>query len=340
MIRNKIVKDDIIIRKSILHILNSENGQMTLASNLIDMQPELFDMIRDHVFKVLDNDERIHCKLQKKTPVGEMIGKLDEKDDQSFIDITRNLSERMFDIMCDSIEIPAADLLCASFQVDGNIYLALLKMNYKHTYTHYHGEDDVTDIIKQNAISAGKLTEAVIFDLANEEDIYLLQKKYTMLNGEKCNYLSERFLVCQADDLSPKKKFQILNKTVLGIINQDMADGLKKQLDTKKAFYDRFSDDGMFDINKIGSELFGTDKENMSTFDQKMERYGLQYDKFSVIKESTVSKLNYLEIKTDIGIVIKIPAEVFNETNIQIEENKIDGTSSIKINNIECFRIV
>lgn len=339
MIRNKIVKDDIIIRKSILHILNSENGQMALASNLIDMQPELFDMIRDHVFKVLDNDERIYCKLQKKTPVGEMIEKLDEKNDQSFIDITRNLSERMFDIMCDSIEIPAADLLCASFQVDGNIYLALLKMNYKHTYTHYHGKDDVTDIIKQNAISSGKLTEAVIFDLANEEDIYLLQKKYMMLNGEKCNYLSEKFLICQADDLSPKKKFQILNKTVLGIINQDMTDGLKKQLDTKKAFYDRFSDDGMFDINKIGSELFGTDKENMSTFDQKMERYDLQYDKFSVIKENTVSKLNYLEIETDIGIVIKVPMEVFNNANIEIEESKVDGTTSFVINNIESYRI-
>lgn len=339
MIRNKIVKDDIIIRKSILHILNSENGQMALASNLIDMQPELFDMIRDHVFKVLDNDERIYCKLQKKTPVGEMIEKLDEKNDQSFIDITRNLSERMFDIMCDSIEIPAADLLCASFQVDGNIYLALLKMNYKHTYTHYHGKDDVTDIIKQNAISSGKLTEAVIFDLANEEDIYLLQKKYMMLNGEKCNYLSERFLICHADDLSPKKKFQILNKTVLGIINQDMTDGLKKQLDTKKAFYDRFSDDGMFDINKIGSELFGTDKENMSTFDQKMERYDLQYDKFSVIKENTVSKLNYLEIETDIGIVVKVPMEVFNNANIEIEESKADGTTSFVINNIESYQI-
>jgi len=339
VIRGKILKDDIIIRKSILHILNSEIGQIGLASNLIDMQPELLDMIRDHVFKIFDNDERIHCKLQKNTPVGEMIEKLNEKDDQSFIDITKNLSERLFDIMCDSVEIPAADLLCASFQVNGNIYLALLKMNYKRTYTHYQGTDDVTDIIKQNAISSGKLTEAVIFDLANEEDIYLIQKKYMMLNGEKCNYLSERFLICQADDLSPKKKFQVLNKTVSDIINKDKTIGLKKQLDTKKAFYDRFSDDGMFDINKIGSELFGKDKENMSEFDLKMERYNLQYDKFSVIKESTVNKLNYLEIETDMGIIVKIPAEVFNRTNINIEESKMNGTSAITIDNIEAYRI-
>lgn len=339
MIRNKIVKDDIIIRKSILHILNSENGQMRLASNLINMQPELFDMIRDYVFKVFDNDERIHCKLRKNTPVGEMMETLDEKDDQSFIDVTRKLSERLFDIMCDSVEIPAADLLCASFQVNGNIYLALLKMNYKRTYTHYQGEDDVTDIVKQNSISSGKLTEAVIFDLENEEDIYLIQKKYMMLNGEKCNYLSERFLICWADDLSPKKKFQILNKTISSIINKNKTIGLGKQLDTKKAFYDCFTDDGMFDVNKIGSELFEKDKESMSEFEQKMERYDLQYDKFSIIKESTVNKLNYLEIETDIGIIIKIPVEVFAESNIKIEESKINGTSSITIDNIEAYRI-
>ena len=47
MIRNKIVKDDIIVRKSILHILNSGSGQIGLATNLIDMGPDLFDMIRD-----------------------------------------------------------------------------------------------------------------------------------------------------------------------------------------------------------------------------------------------------------------------------------------------------
>ena len=78
MIRNKIVKDDIIVRKSILHILNSGSGQIGLATNLIDMGPDLFDMIRDNVFKVLDNDERISCKLDKNTSVAKAIENLKE----------------------------------------------------------------------------------------------------------------------------------------------------------------------------------------------------------------------------------------------------------------------
>ena len=56
MIRNKIVKDDIIVRKSILHILNSGSGQIGLATNLkvlvtppvvtrIDPNPKIRPMI-------------------------------------------------------------------------------------------------------------------------------------------------------------------------------------------------------------------------------------------------------------------------------------------------------
>ena len=230
MIRNKIVKDDIIVRKSILHILNSGSGQIGLATNLIDMGPDLFDMIRDNVFKVLD------------------------------------------------------------------------------------------------------------FDLSGKKDVYLVQKKYEMLNGEKCNYLSERFLICMAG-LPPKKKFQILNRTIMDLINQSRQDGLKAQFHTKKAFYDCFVEDGIFDINKIGSELFKDNGENLSIYDQKMERYDMQFDKFAVIKESTVSKLNYLEMETDTGIIIKIPMETFNEANIEISESQMDGTTSFAINNIESYKL-
>ena len=70
-----------------------------------------------------------------------------------------------------------------------------------------------------------------------------------------------------------------------------------------------------------------------------MERYDMQFDKFAVIKESTVSKLNYLEMETDTGIIIKIPMETFNEANIEISESQMDGTTSFAINNIESYKL-
>ena len=57
---------------------------------------------------------------------------MNEKDDKSFIQTSAYLADRLFDIMCDSVEIPSADLLCLSFQTNQEIYYALIKLNYQN----------------------------------------------------------------------------------------------------------------------------------------------------------------------------------------------------------------
>ena len=46
-----IQKDDIIIRKGILHILDSHTGYLGLSSQLLDMGPDLMEFVRGHIFK-------------------------------------------------------------------------------------------------------------------------------------------------------------------------------------------------------------------------------------------------------------------------------------------------
>ena len=41
-----IQKDDIIIRKGILHILDSHTGYLGLSSQLLDMGPDLMEFVR------------------------------------------------------------------------------------------------------------------------------------------------------------------------------------------------------------------------------------------------------------------------------------------------------
>ena len=53
----KIEKDDIIIRKGIIHILDSHNGYLGLSNDLLDMGPDLMEFIRGHIFKILDSDD-------------------------------------------------------------------------------------------------------------------------------------------------------------------------------------------------------------------------------------------------------------------------------------------
>ena len=77
--------------------------------------------------------------------------------------------------MGEGLDIPAADLLFVTFQAEGIIYLALLKMNYKESYTHEITEipDNPvinTDIIKTHSLlpsATSRIPEAVVINLSD-----------------------------------------------------------------------------------------------------------------------------------------------------------------------------
>lgn len=336
----KIQRDDIIIRKGILHILDSHNGYLGLSNDLLDMGPDLMEFVRGHIFKILESDDTKKCQFDGSiSPVLSLLETMEETDDESFVEATRVLAENLFDIMCDSITIPAADLLCVTFQVQSVVHLALLKMNYKVTYIHKQDENDVNDIVKQRVMptDSAKLTEAVIIDLM-EYKVKLVEKKYEMLNGDKINYLSERFLQCYAE-MAPKKKFQILNKVINDINNRYPEDGVAKRLEAKSRLRNEFEENQAFKVSEIGDKLFGDHQGKKQEFDEKIERYDMQYDTFTVAKENTVRKLEYQMIETDTGIEIKIPMEEYNtKDNIEIVEEP-GGGSTIIIKNIEQVKI-
>lgn len=336
----KIQRDDIIIRKGILHILDSHNGYLGLSNDLLEMGPDLMEFVRGHIFKILESDDTKKCQFDGSiSPVLSLLESMEEAEDESFIEATRVLAENLFDIMCDSVAIPAADLLCVTFQVQSVVYMALLKMNYKVTYIHKQDENDVNDIVKQRVMptDSAKLTEAVIIDLA-EYKVQLVEKKYEMLNGDKINYLSERFLQCYAE-MAPKKKFQILNKVITDINNRYPEDGIAKRLEAKSRLREEFTENQAFKVSEIGDKLFGNHQGKKQEFDEKLERYDMQYDTFTVAKENTVRKLEYQMIETDTGIEIKIPMEEYNtKNNVEIIEEP-GGGSTIVIKNIEQMKI-
>lgn len=336
----KIQRDDIIIRKGILHILDSNNGYLGLSGTLLDMGPDLMEFVRGHIFKILESDDAKKCQFDGSvSPMLSLLETMEETDDESFIEATRVLAENLFDIMCDSVTIPSADLLCVTFQLNSVVHLALLKMNYKMTYVHRQDEKDGNDIVRQRVMptDSAKLTEAVIIDLT-EYKVQLAEKKYEMLNGDKINYLSERFLQCYAD-MSPKKKFQILNKVITDINNKYPEDGVDKRLEAKSRLREEFEENQAFKVSEIGDRLFGDHQEKKREFDEKIERYDMQYDTFTVAKENTVRKLEYQMIETDTGIEIKIPMEEYDrKQNVEIIEEP-GGGSTIVIKNIEQVKI-
>lgn len=347
-----IAKDDIVIRKAILHILDTVHGECILSNTLLDPGPDLYEFIRNHIYKIVSSDDTKDCEFNPETsPIYSILETWDESDETSFIEASQSIADRLYVAMGEGLDIPAADLLFVSFQAEGTIYLALLKMNYKESYTHIvtndseteeMSDDDETevpvihaDIIKSKALlpsSGTRIPEAIIINLSDFH-IKLLEKRYE-INGEKIFYLSEKFLVCHTN-LPPKKKLNILTKVINNISNKYDGADLKTKMDTKSALQKEYVDNKSFDIEEIGNRLFGKSPEKKSEFDEKMEQYDLQYDNFTVTNESTVKKLERQVMITDSGIEISIPMETYNKlANLEIQTD-VTGKSTIIIKNID-----
>lgn len=341
-----IAKDDIIIRKAILHVLDTTHGECILSDQLLDPGPDLYEFIRGHIFKIINSDDTKNCTFNPETsPLYKTFTSWDENDEESFIKTSQLVGERLYQEMGESPDIPAADLLFVTFQAKGELYLALLKLNYKENYTHQieiseqEEENDASEIhasiVKSSALfpsSSSRIPEAIMIHLS-DLNIKLLEKQYE-INGEKTFYLSENFLVCTTN-LPPKKKLNILTKVINSITNKyDDAD-LKAKMDTKSALSREYQDKKEFNIEDIGQTLFGKSPEKKAEFDEKMEEFDLQFDRFSVANENTVKKLDKQIIQTDSGIEISIPMEVYNKLAHFEVKTDMTGKSTIIIKDID-----
>lgn len=356
-------KDDIVIRKAILHVLDTVHGKCILSNTLLDPGPDLYDFIRNHIYKIFISDDTKKCTFNPETsPVYSLLEHWDENEEDSFLSVSHKIAKRLYSCMGEGPDIPASDLLFVTFQAEGAIYLALLKMNYKESYTHEITISDAAshsyecameadmdgsaseslkapeiqaEIVKSCALfpsSGTRIPEAVIINLS-DMDIRLLEKRYE-INGEKVFYLSEKFLVCHTS-LPPRKKLNILTKVINSISNKYDGADLKIKMDTKSALQKEYTDRHSFDIEEIGNRLFGKSPEKKSEFDEKMEQYDLQFDNFTVTNEATVKKLEKQVMVTDSGIEISIPMETYNKlANLEIETD-VTGKSTIIIRNID-----
>lgn len=333
-----IAKDDIIIRKAVLHVLDTVHGKCVLSDELLNPGPDLYEFIRTHIYKIFVSDDTKHCTFNPDTSlVYTLLNEWDEKDETSFLETSHKIAKFLYQTMGEGQDIPAADLLFVSFQAESAFYLAMLKMNYKESYTHEvtveESEELSTRIVKNHTLlPSSRVPEAIIINL-EDYHIQLLEKKYEV-NGKKIFYLSEKFLVCHTD-LAPKRKLTILNRVINDISNKYDGADYKTKMDTKSALQKEYTDRKSFDIEEIGSKLFGKDSAKKSEYDEKMEKYDLQFDNFTVTNESTVKKLDRQVIITDSGIEISVPMETYNKLADFEVKTDVTGKSTIIIRNID-----
>ncbi len=328
-------KDEIIIRKAILHILDSAVGMPVLSEELLELSPDMNDFLRDHIFKIVSGDDSKLCTFH--TEESHIAQCLAEFEEDKLVQASQSIASHLYTIMNQNIDIPAADLFVVTYQYASEMHLALLKMNYKEYYVHYTENSDLgnrNDIIKQTAALPGtctKLSEACVIHLS-DMSMQVVERKYD-INGEKVFYFSELFLCCSTR-MSQKAKLNIVTKAVEQINKKYYEEDFNKQMEAKSIIHNDIIEQGLITPETIGEKLYGDIPEIREEFTEKLEKYNMATEEVKPKSVQTVKKFEKQYLTTDSGIEINIPMEEYNnKQNVEFITNP-DGTISVLIKNI------
>ena len=191
------VKEEIRIKKAIVHILDSTIGMPVLSDAELDFGSEFADFLKEHIAKISSGDDGKSCQFYKEE--SEVYRMLTQYSDDFFVDVSKDMADFLYSIMNSNIDIPPADLIVVRFRYGEEEYLGLLKMNYKSLYTHrtLASEEggNTNEIIRHKSIlppESQRLSEAAIIGLS-DLSVQVVERKYDV-NGEKTNYFSYLFL--------------------------------------------------------------------------------------------------------------------------------------------------
>lgn len=328
---------DIRITNAIVHIMDSRIGMPILSDVKLEHDFEVGDFVRGHIHRIASGDDIKSGSFDKED--SKIYGLLENWDDENFISVSQEIAKHLYTIMNQHIEIPPADLMIVTYRTEQHPYMAVLKLNYKTSYTHLTHEDPWgknNDIIKQKAMIPGErenLSEAALIDL-EDKSIYLKEKKYDV-NGIKTNYFSSLFLQCKSD-LSPKMKLSIVTKAIEVIQKKyyNESEQFEAQMEAKSIINQELTEKGSLDIPVVLDKLFKDKAEMKEDIQENIEKYNLTDSSIVPQNPNTIKKFERQHLMTDTGIELKIPMEEYqNEQAVEFITNQ-DGSITIILKNI------
>lgn len=320
------------IDDAILHILDSTASVPVLSREKLDLTHEkVYEYIERHIGRLLEDQSVKAGEFSEASTVKELVTKIDD----DFIEGSIQIAENMYKLMLKYPEIPSGDLLIASLNIDEENYLAIIKFNYREGYTHYvdYGDNGTKNKIVVNRVMFPSEGQRNIEGaLINLEDLSLkvFEKEYS-IEGGKILYFSDIFLRCTTD-LSIKESIKIIDKVAKDFAKEYYNDDFEKVSQIKEAIYENL-DEGTIEVEEVAAAIFSTNPEIKKEYIETVMNAGVGQT-VDLEGKRPEKRLGIHKFKTDSGIKLDIPIDIYKNNDIIEFFNNPDGTISIMIKNI------
>lgn len=329
---------EIKVNKAILHILDHNSTTPVFSQKELSLEGSIDEFIAKHVKKTFLDDNAKRSELNPGSFFYDLIESLNKSGD--LVSVSIDIADKLYNIMKSNVSIPNADILVALVNIDSQDYLSLMKFNYKEGFTHYVDCDEEgtsNQIILHKALfpsETQKNDESAIINIG-EKNISLVEKPYE-INGEKLNYFSELFIECKTS-LSEKQSLKIINQAAAEIGKKYYSDSFETSSRLKTVLYDTLENEEAIDVVAVADKMFFGKPEMRDEYIEEVKKAGLKDEKIQITNKTTENKFGKQRIKTDNGIELSIPMELYKDKDTVQFINNPDGTISLVIKNINRF---
>ncbi len=330
--------EGLTIQKVIVNILDPSLSVPIISMQEMPQTQDSSDFFANHIIRTLNDEGIKKCQFDDNYNLflANLMGYIN-KDSSSFATFAQQVSEQLFSIMSMNQSILPGDLAVIDFYYNGSRYLALLKMKYQNTYIHYsdfENEQNINSIIQHRTTLPGmgqRIGEAVIIKLDSMEVLVL--ERPVDIEGVRENYLSKRFLKCKTN-LSSKQQYEIVKKATDTITKKYFDEDIEKKMEIKQELFNQLGETGEINLKKFADEVFETQMEIKEEFLEAIEKRGLPEPTIKLSEKTIEKSFEKQRIRTDSGIEIKIPMEMYNDPKFMEIIINPDGKVSITLKNI------
>lgn len=319
------------IHNAVLHILDSTVNNPILSDNELELSSN-YGFISKHIENYSKSSEIKEYDIEH---IGDSCDLLNSFD-VDFIDNSKKIAQKLFDILHSNVEIPAGDLLVVRYELESEIRILFLFLEYRLNYIHkfeYNEKIVSTDIIlyKTCLINTNQKIANVFEYNCSKKILSLVEKEYN-INGEKEFLLSSRLF-----NLPKRKtaiqKVGIMQKAAESIIKKHFENDIEKTKELKSEIIQACEENREIDSRKIIKKVFNGDSVLLEDFKNRISKHGVEDEAVEIDDRSYKKIMKKQRIKTRDGIEITIPVDLLSDNDKILFEMNADGTTNIIIKN-------
>ena len=324
----------VIIESAVIHILDNTIAMPVLADVETPIDEEISEYLQRVIEKTFYGDDIKVCKFRSESTVWGQCKDLSWE----LLPISKSIAQGIFTIMHRNKEVPNGDLLCAIVRIDNNSFFCVLKLEYRSAYTRLVEKKSTgigVNVICNGVLfpsATGKISEAFFINMEQPE-VRVVETKY-LVDGIKDYYLSTQILNCTCD-LSTRQKTTKLIQVAEKVANLYYSDEDDVGTHISTVMYEELKNGRPLSVERLGEKFFKRNTAAQEEFFERLSEKDIARDEELTLSERLQKKFAKTAIRSMSGVEIKIPTQVYtNSEEIEFINNP-DGTVSILIKNIK-----